>query len=406
MSDRRRNIFVLLAVLGLIVASLAVIVDEADEARPRPPGRRPARLRGAADQAAADGHAGGARPRARHHARPRRLARRRRARAAALRREPDRRQPAGRRRTPSAPSARSARRPRCTSTTGSRTSSTRTARPTRSRSTAASSRSAGSTTRSSGVEVPAGVDDNNTHRRALLRVRQEVARSRSTTAIPEETEGRARGGPRRPGPAPRRPRSSRCPRASSSCAPSTSASPTSRRGEVDQWWVHQGQPGPRRHRHQEPGAELRGRHRRPADRHDGVHRQGPQGVRRDDARDRPARRRQRGAQRRPAGPDRRLAPLRDPARQRADLDAVHQLPREPGRDRRLAGRPDLRRLHDPDRAGPRAAAQDRRAAAPARADLALAGLRDARPAGARPGPRSPASRASRSSRSSCSSSTA
>ena len=43
---------------------------------------------------------------------------------------------------------------------------------------------------------------------------------------------------------------------------------------------------------------------------------------------------QRGAdnaahQRRPAGPDRRLAPLRDPARQRADLDAVHQLPEYP-----------------------------------------------------------------------------
>ena len=58
----------------------------------------------------------------------------------------------------------------------------------------------------------------------------------------------------------------------------------------------------------------------------------------DDAEDRAARRRQRRDQRRPAEPAGRLAPLRDPARQRADLDAVHQLPREPRRDRRLTGR--------------------------------------------------------------------
>ena len=79
------------------------------------------------------------------------------------------------------------------------------------------------------------------------------------------------------------------------------------------------------------------------------------------ARDRPARRRQRGAHggRRP---DRRLAPLRDRARQRAGLDAVHQLPREPGRHRRRDRRPDLRRLHDPARPGPREPPQDRRAA--------------------------------------------
>ena len=86
MSDRRRNIFVLLVVVGLLIASLAVILPdparEGDEARPRPPGRRPARLRGAADQAAADGH--GRRPPAlaRHHARARRPVRRRRAGAA------------------------------------------------------------------------------------------------------------------------------------------------------------------------------------------------------------------------------------------------------------------------------------------------------------------------------------
>ena len=43
-------------------------------------------------------------------------------------------------------------------------------------------------------------------------------------------------------------------------------------------------------------------------------------------------------------------------------------------------------LHDPVRAGPGELPQDRRAADPARADLALAGLGHARPAGARPGP--------------------
>ena len=149
----------------------------------------------------------------------------------------------------------------------------------------------------------------------------------------------------------------------------------------------QGQPRPLGHGHQESGAGLRGGLRRPAQRHDGVHGQGARGLREDHPRDRAARRRQRGDQRRPAGPDRRLAPVRDPARQRADLHAVHQLPREPGRHRRRPGRADLRRLHDPDRAGPRAPAQDRRAAAAAGADLALAGLRHARPAGARPGPR-------------------
>ena len=83
--------------------------------------------------------------------------------------------------------------------------------------------------------------------------------------------------------------------------------PDGAEGQGRQLVGHRGQPGPQRLRHQEPGAELRERHRRPADRHDGVQRQGPQGVRRDDARDRPARRRQLVDQRRPAEPDRRLA---------------------------------------------------------------------------------------------------
>ena len=86
------------------------------------------------------------------------------------------------------------------------------------------------------------------------------------------------------------------------------------------------------------------------------------------------------------GPDLELAPLRDRARRRAGLDAVHQLAREPGRHRRRDRRPDLRRLHRHDRAEPRELPQDRRAADPARADQPLAGLGHARQAGAQPGP--------------------
>ena len=99
-------------------------------------------------------------------------------------------------------------------------------------------------------------------------------------------------------------------------------------------------------------------------------------------------------------PDRRVAALRDRARQRADLGAVHQLPRAPGRHRRLERRPDLRLVHDRLRAGPGEDPRDRRAADPPRADLALAGLGHARRPGARPGPGRRRSRASSSSRSS------
>ena len=89
-----------------------------------------------------------------------------------------------------------------------------------------------------------------------------------------------------------------------------------------------------------------------------------------------------------------LTPLRDRARQRARLDPVHQLPREPRRHRRLDRRADLRRLHDHERAGPGEGAQDRRPAAEARPDLALAGLGHAGQAGAQPGPQGAASPAS------------
>ena len=77
---------------------------------------------------------------------------------------------------------------------------------------------------------------------------------------------------------------------------------------------------------------------------------------------RPARRRQRARRR----PDLHLAALRDRARQRAGLGAVHQLAREPGRHRRRDRRADLRQLHDQVRAGPGQDPQDRRPAAEAR----------------------------------------
>ena len=87
-------------------------------------------------------------------------------------------------------------------------------------------------------KCPPEVDDNNTHDGALLRVRQEVARAAQR---------------RRPGGEPSRtsredlddqnlhraaPRSSRCPRASSSLRAADEREPEDqRRGEVDQWWV-------------------------------------------------------------------------------------------------------------------------------------------------------------------------
>ena len=97
MSERRRNLFVLLLVLGLIGRVDRRHRHQGDEARPRPPGRRLARLPGQADQAAADDHAGVARPRGRHHPRARRLPRRRRAVDQPLRRATRSRSTSGRR---------------------------------------------------------------------------------------------------------------------------------------------------------------------------------------------------------------------------------------------------------------------------------------------------------------------
>ena len=78
-----------------------------------------------------------------------------------------------------------------------------------------------------------------------------------------------------------------------------------------------------------------------------------------------------------------FAVVLDGAADHGPVDRLHEVPR---RDRRLHRLADLRRLHDHLRAGTRGRAPVRRAAAQAQADLALAGLGDARQTGAQPGP--------------------
>ena len=81
------------------------------------------------------------------------------------------------------------------------------------------------------------------------------------------------------------------------------------------------------------------------------------------------------------------AALRDRARQRARLVADDRLPPVPGGHRRAQRLADRGRLHDRLRPGAGEHPQDRRAAGPARAHLELAGVGHARPPGAQPGPR-------------------
>ena len=167
-------------------------------------------------------------------------------------------------------------------------------------------------------------------RAALLRVRQGLQAAAQQRPAVGPRGGRGRGPHRRPARAGRG--RSRCPegilvvrdREGEPRAPA----------EPDRWWVLARQPGalaaPTSRTRSRPSTERGGN---AADRHVRVHRQGPRRVPGHHARDRPARRRQRAARRRPRG---RLPALRDRARQRARLRAVHQLPREPRRHRRLA----------------------------------------------------------------------
>ena len=194
---------------------------------------------------------------------------------------------------------------------------------------------------------PAGRRQRHHRRRPLLRLRQEVqpaAQRRHAGGEPRGSRGAAQRGRQGRGQA----EILKVPEGIIVVRDEDTRDRTSSAARLDNWWVLQGQPGAR-------GTDIKNPEQNFENGSGGapivtmeLHRQGPQGVRQDHARDRPARRRQRGHQRRAPEPGQRLAPLRDPARQRADLDAVHQLPREPGRHRRRDGRADLRRLHDPD----------------------------------------------------------
>ena len=212
-------------------------------------------------------------------------------------------------------------------------------------------------------------------RAALLRVQQGDQAAVQQRRAVGVARGRARG-PDATRSA-RTPRCSRCPRASSSCA---TRSPTADAPEPDRFWVVQDNPAL-------SGTDIRNpeqnfdEQRQPIVTFDFTDegREAFQEITAEIA--------QRGVDNAlPTDNPERLPALRDRARRRAGLGAVHQLRREPGRDRRLDGRSDLRQLHDPGGAGPGADPRDRRAADPARAGLALAGLRLARRPGARPGP--------------------
>ena len=394
MSDRRRNIFILLLVLGLLAASLAVIVSaEADEARPGPPGRRPARLPGQADHAAADGHAEALERVAGHHARARRRSSASPSPSCSARPGPDRGRPPRRRRTPSA-------RPSQVGTTAQLYFYDWEANilDENCRTNPDASVNGGQTAitglynavkRASKCEPQ--VDRNNRRRRPrLLRLRQglEAAAQRrqprreergardladrassSTAEILEVPEGVVVvRNEKRERPSSRTPTAGGCSRDNPALSAPTSGTPS----------------------RTSTSRAATSRSSRSSSRTRAA------GVPEDHERDRP-----RGADNAlpTAAPEARVAALRDRARQRARLGAVHQLPGEPRRHRRLHRRPDLGRLHDPVRPGPRGDPPDRCAADAARADLALAGVRLARPAGARPGSNRRPRRLRRSSRS-------
>ena len=387
MSDRRRNLFVLLTVVGLLIASLVVIFTKPTKLGLDLQGgvqlvyeARPTKQQPTVNQESLDRALDIMRDRVDSLG----VAEPELQRSGANQIEvslPGVSERRARRATRSAP------RRRCTSTTGNRTSSTRTARRTRRRSTAASSRSPGSTTRSSRrPKCPPEVDANNTTT-GLCYAFDKNSHEPINDGVPDETKAALEEDLAGAGPDRARPRSSRCPRAIIVLRAVDERDPEDQRGEVDQWWVHEGQPGPRRHRHQEPRAELRGRRR--------AARRSSRWSSRDKGRKAFAETTREIAQR---GADNAAinGGLQDPisASHHFAIRLDNELITTPYINFRenpdgidgSAGRRDLRRLHDPDRAGPRAAAQDRRAAGPARADLALAGLRHARPAGARPGP--------------------
>ena len=143
-----------------------------------------------------------------------------------------------------------------------------------------------------------------------------------------------------------------------------------------------GQPRAARHRHQGPAPGKRPDDGR-ADRHLPLHRPGPQEL--PGGHPPPGRARADPPGAGTAGGE-LLPDLRDRPRPRARVAAVHRLPREPGRDRRAHRGADLGRLQAPGGAGPRRRPEDRRAADRPEAHQRDPGLRLAREAGAARGP--------------------
>ena len=403
MTDRRRNLFVLLLVAGLLVASLAVIATQADAPGPRPQGRRLAHLPGQADQAVG-GHRRRHRPLAGHHAQARRPDRRRRAEPAALGRRPDRRLAArrqerrrgglaGRHHRPDvvlrlggqrpraqlqARSAeperdrraggrrRAASRPRCRSSTPSR--GARSARgPTPARSPRATSSIW--STRSASRSSPAPT-------RAASDLQKEALNKKIPFDAKQIVKVPAGRGDR----------------------PRRAARP---QGQAAAGLVRARRPAdPRRHGHQEPRAGLRQRpgRERPAERHLRLHRARARACGRSSRASSP----QRGQEFALGALGDAVQPaLRHHAGQRADLGPADRLAPVPRRPGRRPGVADLGRLHHRLRPAAGQPAQDGRPADQARAHLGLAGLRHAGQAGAATRASSPARRASSSSRSSC-----
>ena len=386
MTDRRRNLFVLLLVAGLLVASLAVIVTQADAAGPGPQGRRLAHLPGQADQAV-DGHRRRHRPLAGHHAQARRPDRRRRAEPPALGRRPDRRLAArrqerrrgglaGRHHRPDVVLRLGGQRPRAEL-------QARSAEPERDR------RAGG---RRRGIRRAVAL--RRRHARRQVPARRTPARSPRATSSTWSTRR-----PRRSWRAPTRASRTSRRRRSTRRSPSTpSRSSRSRRARSSS---APSSPTPRASRRR-PGTSSRtsrssaARTSRTPSRASTTAR--ARAASRTSPSTSPARRGrvvEVHAQALPARPGvlarragRRVQPaLRDRARQRADLgpaDRLAPVPRRPRRRQRLA---DLGRLHDRLRPAAGQPAQDGRPADQARADLGVAGLGHAGQAGAQPGPR-------------------
>ena len=162
--------------------------------------------------------------------------------------------------------------------------------------------------------------------------------------------------------------------------------PSDSSGKTDQtaepgWYALKDNPSLSGHRHHRTEAELR--RTQPAERHLRLHRQGPGSVPGRHPQDRPARP---GAGdrpgQRPAG-GRPLRPFRRRPRQRSQDPADHQLRRKPRRDRRADRGGDIRRLQQhPGGAGPGDDPADRRPADRPEADQPDPGLGDARQPGA------------------------